>query len=85
VFDRNWSATVDGRPAPVLLTDYLMQGVPVPAGTHTVDLTYRDRALGVGLLASGGAWLVFLGILVWLWFGHRRHAGDGPSGEELGR
>jgi hypothetical protein len=57
------------------LTDYLMQGVAVPAGTHLVDLTYRDRAVGVGLLASGAAWLMLLGILVWLWIGRRRAAG----------
>ena len=31
-YDAGWSATVDGRPAPVLATDYLVQGVAVPPG-----------------------------------------------------
>ncbi|MFN2589617.1 MAG: YfhO family protein [Actinomycetota bacterium] len=55
-FDRNWVATVDGREERVLLTDYLMQGIPVPAGSHVVELTYRDDAVGVGLLVSGLSW-----------------------------
>ena len=41
-YDEGWSATVDGRAAPLLATDYLVQGVAVPAGTHEVRLVYRD-------------------------------------------
>jgi hypothetical protein len=52
VWDRNWRATVDGRPAQVIPTDYLVQGVPVGAGRHRVLLTYDDPAIGYGLLAS---------------------------------
>ncbi|HZD78488.1 MAG TPA: hypothetical protein VE646_00395 [Actinomycetota bacterium] len=63
-WDRGWSATVDGRPAPVLRADYFLQGIPVPAGTHEVRLTYADRTIGRGLLASGLLWggLVVLGL-----------------------
>ena len=72
VIDRNWHASVDGRPVPVYTTDYLLQGVPVPAGRHEVDLTYRDPAIGQGLAISGGAWGA-LGIVAgWLWFRKRR-------------
>jgi hypothetical protein len=56
-----WSATVDGTPAPVLRTDYLLQGVPVPPGTHEVRLTYRDPAIGVGLWLSALVWMGWLG------------------------
>ena len=31
---------------------YLVQGVVVPAGTHTVDLSYDDPWTGYGLAAS---------------------------------
>ena len=69
-FDRNWRATVDGRPARVIPADYLMQGVPVPAGRHVVELTYRDSAVGEGLLVSGVAWALLLG--AWAVVGRRR-------------
>ena len=51
-YDEHWHATVDGRPAPVLPADYVIQAVPVPRGTHTVDLTYDDPWVGYGLLGS---------------------------------
>jgi hypothetical protein len=66
-YDSNWHATVDGRPSPVLLTDYLMQGVVVPTGNHVVELTYEDPWIGRGLLVSGVAWALLLGVLAWLW------------------
>ena len=67
-FDRNWHATLDGRPAPIMVTDYLMQGVAVPPGDHVVELEYRDTAVGKGLAVSALAWgllLLFLGWLAW--------------------
>jgi hypothetical protein len=41
VFDPYWRAAVDGRAAPVLRANYLLRGVPVPAGRHRVALVYR--------------------------------------------
>jgi hypothetical protein len=52
VFDPNWHATVDGRPASVLVADELMQAVPVAAGRHTIVLRYDDPSIGYGLLGS---------------------------------
>ena len=59
-WDQNWHATVDGKPVPLLHADFVMQGVAVPAGTHTIDLYYRDTAIGTGLVISGLAWLLLL-------------------------
>lgn len=55
-FEEGWSATVDGRPTEVLPADGFLLGVPVPEGRHVVRITYRDEAIGVGLVASGIAW-----------------------------
>jgi Bacterial membrane protein YfhO len=63
-WDRGWSATVDGLPAPVLKTDYLLQGVPVPAGHHEIRLTYREPAIGRGIALSAVVWVVWLVALV---------------------
>src|SRR5438128_7307180 len=73
-WDDNWHATVDGRPVPLLHADYVMQGVAVPAGTHTVDLYYQDTAIGVGLWISGVAWMLLLVAFVVL---HLREARAG--------
>lgn len=58
----NWLATVDGRPAPVLVANGAFQAVPIPAGHTKVELFYSNRILpwllvvsllGVALLCSG--------------------------------
>jgi hypothetical protein len=59
-WDENWHATVDGTSVPLLHADYVMQGVAVPSGTHTIDLSYRDTAIGTGLWISAIAWLLLL-------------------------
>jgi uncharacterized membrane protein YfhO len=56
-YDAGWSATVDGRPAPLLATDYLVQGVAVPAGRHEVRLVYHDGDV---------IWGMRLGLIVWI-------------------
>jgi hypothetical protein len=57
-YDPGWSATVDGRPTAVIATDHLIQGVPVPAGSHEVRLRYRDPDVGRGLAAGAAVWLL---------------------------
>jgi hypothetical protein len=56
-YAEGWIATIDGAPVPVLPADGIVQGVPVPPGTHEVRLTYRDAAVTTGIWA---------GIVVWL-------------------
>jgi len=47
-----WHATVDGRAAPVVRVDGIVQGVPVTAGHHSVELRYRPPGLHAGALVS---------------------------------
>jgi len=61
-WDRNWRATVDGRPVSVLAADYVVQGVPVPAGRHTILVTYDDPTIGFGMLGSGLALVGLFGL-----------------------
>jgi hypothetical protein len=60
-YDAGWSATVDGEPAPLLATDYLVQGIPVEAGAHEIRLVYRDDDVARGLVAGALVWITLLG------------------------
>ena len=53
-----WSATVDGRPAPVLRADYLFRAVPVGPGDRRVELRFEPTGWRLGLAVSLAAWAV---------------------------
>jgi len=50
-YDPGWTATVDGKRAPIVPANGFAMAVPVPAGSHTVRLRYhtQGRAMGAGL------------------------------------
>ena len=60
-----WQATLDGRPAPILRTNYLSQGVIVPAGIHTVELRYQPDSFTFGAAISGLGLLGLLALSLW--------------------
>jgi len=62
-----WRATVDGAPAPLYPTLGLVRGLPVPAGHHQVEFSYRTPRFAVGALSS----LVGLILAIALAFGAR--------------
>jgi uncharacterized membrane protein YfhO len=47
-----WHAWVDGKKAPVLRVNGIVQGVPVAAGVHRVELVYRAPGLRLGFIVS---------------------------------
>ena len=64
--DSNWSVFVDGKPAPLLRCNFLMRGVQVPAGEHTVVFSFAPpfRMFYVSLAGI----LIGLGLLGFLAF-----------------
>jgi hypothetical protein len=75
-WDPDWSATVNGQPAPVLPADFMLRAVPIPAGDSQVVMTYnahyrvgglRLPCVAVNLFSDGvmlGAWIV-AGVALW--------------------
>jgi uncharacterized membrane protein YfhO len=47
-----WRAKVDGRDAKVERVDYLLRGVRVGPGAHTVEMTYRPLSFRIGWIVS---------------------------------
>jgi len=70
-----WRAFVDGQPAALLRVDHAIMGVRVPAGPHTVTLTFAPPSFMLG------AGISLLAVLVTLWFLVSRHrSGAGLAG-----
>jgi hypothetical protein len=60
-----WEATVDGRAANIYQTNYVLQGVAVPAGSHRVELHFRTAGAALGSLISLGTFAVLVGMMVY--------------------
>ena len=52
LFFPGWEVTVDGQPVRMLLTNYLLRGVPLTAGQHRVEMRYRAPRARMGALIS---------------------------------
>jgi hypothetical protein len=65
VYYPGWRASLDGQPAPLVRADYLLRGVPVPAGRHTVRVWYAPPSVRAGLVISGLTWAMMGGLGVW--------------------
>ena len=75
IYVRGWKATVDGKAATIYEANGALRGIVVPAGAHTVRLTYAPTSLTLGLAISGAAGLAMLGSFALaalaLWYDHR--------------
>ena len=62
--DGNWIATVDGKPAEIVLVGDCMVGVLLAEGYHEVRFTYRNNAFTLGCIVT----LCSLGAFLTLWY-----------------
>jgi hypothetical protein len=63
-FFDGWTATIDGRPAPILPANYAFRAVVVPAGRSRVEFRYWPPGLTMGLWVSGLSALVLAGLAI---------------------
>lgn len=74
-----WTATVDGREAPVERADGLFRAVAVGPGRHEIVFGYQTPGLRAGLGIGAAAWLAWVAALVWLRGSRTRRAPAGNS------
>ncbi len=64
--DKGWTVTIDGTPAPLVRANYVLRAVPVPAGQHSIVMSFAPAsfALGrtLGLLCS---LIILLGLVAY--------------------
>jgi hypothetical protein len=68
IFYPGWQATIDGQPAQIMVADYLLRGITLPAGKHVVQMHYSPRSASLGAVIS----IVTLASLFFLAFYERK-------------
>jgi len=69
IFYPGWFASVDGQPARIVVADYVLRGVPLPAGEHRVEMHYAAPAARNGAIISGLTVCLILGLGLYAWRG----------------
>jgi hypothetical protein len=59
-YPAGWTATLDGADIPIHKTNYLLRGLEIPAGSHTVELTFAPSWLPGAKTAALGAHVLIL-------------------------
>ncbi len=60
----DWTATVDGKPAELLQTNYMLRGLYLPAGEHTVRMEFNASSYRKGKALSTAGGLISLALLL---------------------
>ena len=65
-FPEGWSVTIDGAPAEYFAADYLLRGMVLPAGEHSVVWSFEAPRWGVisGVMAVCAAAILVLVVAV---------------------
>ncbi|MCF0159776.1 MAG: YfhO family protein, partial [Bacteroidaceae bacterium] len=64
IYYPDWTATVDGQPAPIGRADYVLRAMQVPAGKHVIEMTFDPQSIRTTEAVAWAAMLVLLGGIV---------------------
>lgn len=51
-YDKGWKAYLDGKPADYVRVDYLLRGMAIPAGNHTIEFRFEPHSYKVGMMLT---------------------------------
>ncbi len=73
IYYPGWKATVDGDPVEIGRADYVLRVIAVPAGEHTLEMSFHPASISVTeTLAYCGLALILLGV-IWLVIRYRKN------------
>ena len=79
-YDKGWKAFVDGEEVPHFRVNYILRGMVLPAGEHSIEFRFKPRSYYSGRkIASASSYLLFLlllGAIGWEFRGKFRPASE---------
>lgn len=83
IYYPGWEATIDGETTDIVRVNYILRGLEVPAGDHTIVFTFKPKPYTVGnKITTASSWVVVLVLLGSVGWSIRN---SGRSGDERTR
>jgi hypothetical protein len=74
-YNDGWTATLDGQELEIFRTNYLLRGIEVPAGDHTIEFTYApDWVETVEFISTAANMAVLVIFLGFTFIGYQRRS-----------
>jgi uncharacterized membrane protein YfhO len=63
-YAKGWDAYIDGNKAPYFRVDYILRGMPLPAGDHSIEFRFEPHSYQMGnSLTIWTSLLMYLGLI----------------------
>jgi uncharacterized membrane protein YfhO len=63
-YDKGWNAYLDGNKTDYFRVDYVLRGMAVPAGKHTIEFRFEPRSYAAGNTISTWSALILYLLLI---------------------
>ena len=74
-YEKGWEAYIDGQKTDYLRVDYVLRGMAVPAGDHTIEFKFRPKSFIMGdRITTWSSLLVWIGLLAAVVFEWRKRS-----------
>ena len=67
-YDKGWNAYIDGKLVPHFRANYVLRGLQIPAGTHTIDFKFEPKMYAIGNSVSMASSILLLVSLIAILF-----------------
>jgi hypothetical protein len=76
-YPKGWTASIDGKEAPILGADYVLRALEIPAGKHVIEFRFAPEAYTVGnKVTTASSWLTLITLLACLGYTVRQRNKD---------
>ncbi len=81
--NKGWQAYIDGNPVDHIRVNYILRGLKVPSGQHTIEFKFKPKAYTIGTIISLlSSLIIILGLIGFIVYNYRKKMNE-PEWIEL--